>query len=83
MKYYFAVIIAVLVIVIALLFFILFKIYKLHLKAEDEANIYEQQQLLSNASDSKESTDFSSVSEPKDFLNNDLHHVALRDLILL
>lgn len=73
MKYYFTIIIVVLIVVILLLFFILFKIYRLHVKSvEDDLDILEQQQLLSSDSGSKESTDLSLASDPKDFLNNDL-----------
>ncbi|XP_057292886.1 uncharacterized protein LOC130621593 [Hydractinia symbiolongicarpus] len=81
MKYYFAIIITVLVVIISLLFLILYKIYRLHVKSTEELDLYEQQELLSTVSGSKESTDLSSFSEHKDFLNNDVVDCRSVDLL--
>jgi len=72
MKYYFIVIIVVLSVVIFLLFFILYKIYKLHTRTVDELTLAEQQELLSNFSDSgsKGSSAELSVNSDPPFLYN-------------
>ena len=72
MKFYFSIIIGVFVCVILLLFTLLYKIYKLHIKSSEEYDLYEQQELLSTVSGSKDSSELSAGFEPKDFLNNDL-----------
>lgn len=81
MKYYFVIVITVLVVIISLLFLILYKIYRLHVKSTEELDLYEQQELLSTVSGSKESTDLSSFSEHKDFLNNDVVDCRSVDLL--
>jgi len=82
MKYYFGVIIGTLTIVVFLLFFLLFKIYKLHLKSssnEEVIDIFEQQELLSSFSGSKESSELSNAFEVKEFSDNTSDSVDLND----
>ena len=81
MKYYFGVIISVLVVVISLMFVVLYKIYKLHVKSTEEYDIYEQQELLSTVSGSKDSSDLSNNSFDPNFLNNDLVSCNSIDLL--